>query len=258
MTQGNRRATVAVGLAPMRISEVLGTALLLYRRHWRTLIAIVAVAVPLAVSIPSSKAVSLQGSQFQVLVHHRVAATTTSGTAALLGVLSLVVALPALAVVVGAITGAAAAVVAGEDLGLGRSYRSGVARMWSLLAAILMVALFTVAGLVLLFFPGVFVAVMLAATIPALVVEGGRPSRALVRSWSLVGGHWWHAFGTVVLTGLLIGLTTGVVDGVAGRLIGGGWLAQTVAQAVAITLATPFAVLVGVLLYLDLRARQES
>jgi hypothetical protein len=40
--------------------------------------------------------------------------------------------------------------------------------------------------------------------------------------------------------------------------LGHGWLGETVAQALAITLATPYAALVGVLLYLDLRARREA
>jgi hypothetical protein len=256
MHHGSRQEA-AVAFAPMRIGQILATAFLLYRRHWPTLLAIVAVAVPLAVSMPSSKAVAPQATGFQIIVHHRVVAITTSRTATVLGVCSLAVVLLAFAVVVGATARAAAAAVAGEDLGVGRSYRFGLARAWSLLAAILMVVLLTVAGLVALFFPGVFVAVMLVATVPALVVEGRRPSDALARSWSLVAGHWWHAFGTVLLTWLLVGLTTGVVDGVAGRLIGAGWLAQTLVQAVVMTVATPFAVLVAVLLYLDLRARRE-
>ncbi len=53
------------------------------------------------------------------------------------------------------------------------------------------------------------------------------------RSWALVGGGWWHAFFTLLVAALI----TGVVNSV-------------------ITL--PYSALVGVLLYLDLRARKEA
>jgi hypothetical protein len=89
------------------------------------------------------------------------------------------------------------------------------------------------------------------------VAEGGRARRALGRSVDLVGGQWWHTFGTVVLSWVLIGLVVALVGNAAGGF-GHGWLAETVAQALSLTLVTPFAALVGVLLYLDLRARQET
>jgi hypothetical protein len=88
------------------------------------------------------------------------------------------------------------------------------------------------------------------------VVEGTGARRALARSWNLVGGHWWHTFGTILLTWLLLGLAVSLVDNAA-RGFGHGWVAETVAQALAITLVTPFAALVAVPLYLDLRARGE-
>ncbi len=61
----------------------------------------------------------------------------------------------------------------------------------------------------------------------------------------------------VLLTWLLLGLAVSLVD-VAADGLGLGWLAETIAQALSITLVAPFAALVAVLLYLDLRAREES
>jgi hypothetical protein len=161
-----------------------------------------------------------------------------------------------IAVVTGAVTRAAAAAVAGEDLGVGRSYRSAARRLWPLLGVVVLTWLLTMVGLLLFVVPGVIVAVLLSVSVPAQVVEGTGARRALLRSWSLVGGHWWHTFGTVLLTWLLLGLAVNLLAAAAGAL-GLGWLAETVAQALAITLAAPFAALVGVLLYLDLRARRE-
>lgn len=248
--------TAAMALRPMRPAEILGTAFGLYRRHWRTLLAVMAVAVPVAVSLPSSKAVSPQGGRFQVVVHHRVVATAGSGAITALGGLSLVVMLVCFALVAGTVTRAAAAAVAGEDLGVRRSYGFGAGRVWPLLQVILVAVLLTSFGLVLLVVPGLILGVMLAVSVPALVVEGRRARDALSRSWNLVAGLWWHSFGTILLTWLVLGLAVNLVTNAVGGF-GHGWLAQTIAQALSITLATPFAALVGVLLYLDLRARKE-
>ena len=161
------------------------------------------------------------------------------------------------AVVAGAVTRAAVAAVAGEDLGIRRSYRFAVGRVWPLFLVLVLTWLLTMLGFVLFVVPGIVVGVLLAVSVPALVVEGTRVRDALVRSWNLVGGRWWHSFGTLLLTWLLLGLAVNLLDNAVGGL-GHGWLAETVAQALSITLVTPFAVLVAVLLYLDLRARRES
>jgi hypothetical protein len=248
---------VAMTLRPMRPTEILGGAWTLYRRHWRTLLAIMAIAVPLAVSLPSTRALPGPGSAYQVIVHHRVVATTASWTVTALLVLVVPAAVVGLAVVVGAVVRAAAAAAAGEDLGVRRSYRFGVARVWPLVGVVLAVGLLVGFGSILLVIPGIIVGVLLAAAVPALVVEGRRWRDALARSSSLVTGHWWHSFGTLLLTWLLLGLATNLVDRAAGWLLDAGWLAQTVAQAVSLMLVAPFAGLVGVLLYLDLRARKE-
>jgi len=168
----------------------------------------------------------------------------------------MLVVVPVLSVAAGAVTRAAVAAVDGQDLGVGRSYRFGIGRMWPLVQVIVLTWLLTMLGLVLFVVPGVVIGVLLAVSVPTLVVEGGRAWEAITRSWSLVGGHWWRTFGTILLTWLLLGLAVNLITNAAGGL-GHGWLEETVAQALAITLATPFAALVGVLLYFDLRAREQ-
>jgi hypothetical protein len=74
------------------------------------------------------------------------------------------------------------------------------------------------------------------------------------RSWDLVGGHWWHAAFTVVLAGLLTEVVNAVITA---PFSAGAWFVQGVAAAIATTVTLPFGALVGVLLYLDLRARNE-
>jgi hypothetical protein len=95
-------------------------------------------------------------------------------------------------------------------------------------------------------------------SLPALVVEDRRGTKALSRSWALVDGHWWHTFGTIFLTGLLIRWVNIAINVTVGRFIENGWFAQTIVQATSIALTTPLVALVGVLLYLELRARKED
>lgn len=241
---------------PLAPGAILGAALRLYGRHWRTLLAIPALAAPVAVSFPSTKVLPGPGGEYQVIVHHRVVATADSWADTAVVALAMLVVVPAFSVVAGAVTRAAVAAVADQDLGVGRSYRFGIGRIWPLVQVIVLTWVLTMLGLVLFVVPGVVIGVLLAVSVPALVVEGGRAREAITRSWRLVGGHWWRSFGTILLTWLLLGLAVNLLTNAAGGL-GHGWLIQTVAQALAITLVTPFAALVGVLLYLDLRARQR-
>jgi hypothetical protein len=94
----------------------------------------------------------------------------------------------------------------------------------------------------------------LCVSIEALVVEGRRGTQAMGRSWELVGGHWWHAFGTLLVAGLLTGVVNSLITLPFGDT---GWFVQGLVAAVATTVTMPYGVLVGVLLYLDLRARKE-
>ena len=108
---------------------------------------------------------------------------------------------------------------------------------------------------ILFVIPGIYIGARLAVSIEALVVEGRRGTQAMARSWELVGGHWWHAFGTLLVATLLTGLVNALITAPFG---GTGWFVQAVVAAVATVVTLPYGVLVGVLLYLDLRARKEG
>src|SRR4029434_5853703 len=117
------------------------------------------------------------------------------GIAALLAALAGIVMYLALT---GAITRAVAAEVAGEDPSLEQSYRFGFHRLGSVLLVSVLVGLANIAGLILFIIPGLWIGIRLAVSVEALVVEGRRGTQAMGRSWELVGGHWWHAFGALV------------------------------------------------------------
>jgi hypothetical protein len=168
--------------------------------------------------------------------------------------LAALVALLLYQVLTGAITRNIATEVTGQDLDVEQSYRFGFARLGPILVVSILVGLATLLGLIVFIIPGIYIGVRLAVSTQALVVEDKRGTEAMRRSWDLVGGHWWHA----ALTLLVAGLITGVVNAViTAPFSAGAWLLQGIAAAVATTVTLPYGALVGVLLYLDLRARKE-
>jgi len=237
---------------PMGIGEILSTAFQLYQRHWRTLLAIAAVVV-----VPLTLLQYLIGDQVRTRGEETANGVVETSSWAI-GTAGLVAALAGLLmflVLTGAITRAVAAEVAGEDPGVEQSYRFGFHRFWSVLLVSVLVGLATVAGLILFIIPGIYIGVRLCVSIEALVVEGRRGTQAMGRSWELVGGHWWHAFGTLVVAALLTGLVNALITAPFG---GTNWFVQAVVAAVATVITLPYGTLVGVLLYLDLRARKEN
>src|SRR5215212_2937416 len=236
---------------PLGIGEILSTAFRLYQRHWRTLLAIAAVVVvPITLlHYLLGDLVRTQGERTRDGVVET--ATWAAGIAWLLAALAGIL---MYLVLTGAITRAVAAEVAGKDPSLEQSYRFGFHRLGSVLLVSVLVGLATVGGLILFIIPGIYIGVRLCVSIEALVVEGRRGTEAMGRSWGLVGGHWWHAFGTLLVAALLIGVVNAVITAPFGAT---SWFVQAVAAAVATVVTLPYGVLVGVLLYLDLRARKE-
>ena len=239
-------------LPPRGIGQILRTAFQLYQRHWRTLMAIAAVVV-----VPLTLLQYGIGHWFRShgqQLHDPAAASTSFWAVASASLLAALVGLLLYQVLTGAITRTIATEVAGQDLGLEESYRFGLARLAPILVVSILVGLATLLGLIVFVIPGIYIGVRLAVSIQALVVEDKRGSQAMRRSWELVGGHWWHA----ALTLLVAGLITGVVNAVITAPFGAGaWFLQGIAAAVATIVTLPYGALVGVLLYLDLRARNE-
>ena len=238
-------------LPPRRIGEILSTALHLYRRHWRTLMAIAAVVVvPLTLlQYGIGHWFRSHGQQLQDQV-----ISTSFWAVASASLLAALVALLLYQVLTGAITRNIAAEVAGQDLDVEQSYRFGFARLGPILVVSVLVGLATLLGLIVFIIPGIYIGVRLAVSIQSLVVEDKRGTKAMRRSWDLVGGHWWHAAFTLLVAGLITGLVNAVITA---PFSAGAWFIQGVAAAVATIVTMPYGALVGVLLYLDLRARRE-
>jgi uncharacterized membrane protein len=237
---------------PLGIGEILRTAFQLYQRHWQTLLAIAAVVV-----VPLTLLQYLFGDLVRTqgeTTRNGVVVETATWAVGIAGLLAALAAILMYLVLTGAITRAVAAEVAGEDPSVEQSYRFGFHRLWSVLLVSVLVGLAIIGGLILFIIPGIWIAVRLAVSIEALVVEGRRGTEAMGRSWGLVGGHWWHAFFTLLVAALLTGIVNAVITAPFGAT---NWFVQGVAAAVATVVTLPYGVLVGVLLYLDLRARKE-
>jgi hypothetical protein len=238
---------------PMGIGEILSTALQLYRRHWRTLLTIAAVVV-----VPITLLQYLFGDLVRTqgeTTRNGVVVETASWSVGIAGLVAALAGILMYLVLTGAITRAVAAEVAGQDPSVEQSYRFGFHRLGAVLLVSLLVGLATIGGLILFIIPGIYIGIRLCVSIEALVVEGRRGTEAMGRSWGLVGGHWWHAFATVVVGGLLTSIVNALITAPFGNT---SWFVQAVAAAVATVVTMPYSALVGVLLYLDLRARKES
>jgi hypothetical protein len=172
---------------PLRIGEILGTAFQLYRRHWRTLLAIAAVVV-----VPLTLLQYLLGdlvrTQREVVTTDGVVVETPTWSAGIAGLVAVLAGVLMYLVLTGAITRAVAAEVAGQDPSVEQSYRFGFVRLGSVLLVSVLVGLAVVGGLILLVIPGIWIGVRLAVSVEALVVEGRRGTEAMGRSWGLVGG----------------------------------------------------------------------
>jgi hypothetical protein len=239
-------------LPPRGISEILSTALQLYRRHWRTLMAIAAVVV-----VPLTLLQYGTGHWFRShgqQLRGQVEVSTSFWAVASASLLAALVGLLLYQVLTGAITRTIATEVTGQDLDLEQSYRFGFARLGPVLVVSILVGLATLLGLIVFIIPGIYIGVRLAVSTQALVVEDRRGTEAMRRSWALVGGHWWHAAFTLLVAGLITAVVNAVITA---PFSAGAWLVQGIAAAVATTVTLPYGALVGVLLYLDLRARKE-
>lgn len=301
-----------VPLRPLTVADVLEGALGVFRRHWQLLVS-VAAASGIATAAASVPYVLALGAALRPLLeldpegatrpdyeaaldHLAGAASGLAGSA----LLSLVVSLVGTLLVVGA-----AAVVTGQAV-LGRPAPWSLVRqrlldrmgaligtgalltlvgtlvvaaavMIPLLLALTLGWLGVLLGLLVMVtaVPVILVAVVRwSMAVPAAVIEGAGPVRALRRSWWLVQGHWWRTAGLLLLLGLIYGVISTVVSTPVSFVaqLGGGtygsaqpvdafvalMLLSLLATAVTTAVVTPFVSAAVAVKYLDLRMRKEG
>jgi hypothetical protein len=245
-------------LTPLDIGEILSTAFDLYRQQFTKLIAIAAIViVPLQV-IQYYLVNEVFGTRFgRVQVDPVTGSLTVTGgfvrSIFVLTIASLVAFLITL-ILLGAITRAAAGSIAGLPIEVGESYRFGLQRLGPLLLVMLLVWVSLLAGFILLVIPGIFLAVKFSVSVQSLVVENRRGTEAIGRSWELTKGHFWHVLGAFLLALIIAAAVSGIIGSIGGR----SWLLEAIFTSIGQILSQPFVALVAIVIYLDLRVREEN
>lgn len=264
-------------LRPLRIGEVLDTAIAVYRRNAADLIRIVAVVVA-PVQVLLLLVVLAVGDEFVDTAEGATGpadAETLVGAMVGFGVIALLYSTAAL-LAVAACSQAVGLAYLGEPVPWKASLRDGVRRIGGLLLLYLMVLVVIVLPAFALTFVspvltvlallgvGAYVVVATPIATAALVVERIAPWKALRRAVALLRRRFWPVTGTLALTFVLLLLVQGVVSAVFGMLgaFAGGGVASTVLSAVgdvaAGLLTTPLLAAVSVVAYVDLRVRAEG
>ena len=259
--EGGAAGAGGPGLAPRGLGDILSAAFQIYRDNAANLIMIVAVVVVPLTFISAF----FYGVVFDPTPN--VDVDLTNGTVEIasrsafegffVGILVAAIGVIIWTVLEAALVRGAAQGTIGDPVDMDASYKWGFARFGSVLLVSILVGLAVLGGLILFIIPGIIFGVMFAVSIPALVVENKRGTEAMSRSWNLVKGHFWHALGVIFVAGILTGIVAGIIRAI-GFAISDNWFVDWIFQAIAQIIVAPFSALVGVLLYLDLRARTES
>jgi hypothetical protein len=243
---------------PKSLGEILSAAFDIYKANASQLILIVAiVVVPLSFVGAFFSGVVFAPERLEVMSGEVAGldyADRSWGAILLVGAIGALIGVVTSAVLQAATVRAAAQASIGDPVDVEASYRYGFRRLWSVILVSLLVGLIVAVGFILLIIPGIIFLVLLSVSIPVLVVEGRRGTDAMSRSWNLVKGHFWHVLGVILVAALIVGIVSGLI----GAIGGDAWVARWIFTAIAQIVTAPFAALVSVLLYLDLRARSEA
>lgn len=270
-------------LRPLSAGQILDTALRIFTSHWWTFLAIVLyVVAPLELVNALIAGTVFDADESVDTLGDRDTALVVGA-----GVVSLVISLFATALASGAafraVTDAYLGRVPSWSESLGYAIRRAHSVLWvTVLATLVVLAPMIVlvaiaaavgsaglawAGALTLIFPGIFLWVVFSVSTPALVGEDLRGTKALRRSYRLVRGRWWSAFGLWLLAYVLVFIVTAILGSIIGAGLGsaidtdtrgGAILVNTIASIVVGTLTTPFLSAVAVVLYFDLRVRKEG
>jgi hypothetical protein len=246
------------GLPPRGIGEILSTAFEIYKANAQNLLMIVAIVVVPLTFISAFIGGVLFAPETETVLGTTVEVSTRTASAALIvALVGVVIGVIINAVLQAAIMRGAAQGSIGDPVDIDASYKWGFARFGSVLLISILVGLAVLGGFILLIIPGIIFLVMFSVAIPALVVENLRGTDAMSRSWNLVKGHFWHALGLIIVAGIITAVVGGIIGAIGGA-ISDNWFVAWIFQAIAQIITAPFAAIVSVLLYLDLRARREA
>jgi hypothetical protein len=258
-------------LRPLGIGEILDVALKIYWRNAGTLFRIVVLVMAPVTLLAQLISVSATpdgvstnfsfGASSNSLVSGRDAVTFAVGAGA-----SVLVSWIGSLVATGACFKAVAEFYLGDRSDWRRSLAFAGRRLHSIVWVSVLSGVATAVGLVFCLVPGIYLSAALAVTVPVLLGENLRGSRALGRSRRLVRGRWWGTAGLLLLGAIMTFVVGGALSGLVAALSAVGedqhtvagfavaWIAGTLAK----VLTTPFTAAYVTVLYFDLRVRHEA
>lgn len=143
------------------------------------------------------------------------------------------------------------------DVGIGELFRRVRPRLPALIAAGLIAGIAIGVGLLLLVVPGLFLLTHWFLIGPVIVLEGKSAGEAFGRSWELVKGNAWSAFGLILAT-IVVVILASIAIGIVTALLAapfpdwlGGWISSVVVN----SLTAPFVALAWTLAYYRLAER---
>jgi hypothetical protein len=256
---GGTRGDRPFSLQPMGIGEILDGAIKLYRSQWKTLMAIVAIILVPITFLQVFLTREIGGPFADPTTTTQAELNSSILVSFVLAAIQLLVVQPFL---VAAVAKASADVYLGHQVRVGPTFRFAISRIHSILWISIIAILATGLGLLLLIVPGIIIFVRYTFGSTVLVVEGRKGSKALGRSWRLAKGSFWKILVALFLAGILASVIQGILTipgSIAYAAVGpAGWPFYAIGLSLAQILTTPFATLITVLLYFDLRIRKEA
>lgn len=252
---------------PMSVGGILDTAFRLYRAKFARFLAITAIIqVPLQLLL-----IVLMAILMQVAVESQEPGAEEPAQAYLIALGLMTIPYVLLSMIAQQLTSAAllkgvSETYLGRDVSVGEAYRFVLPKLWTLIAAALLVGLVTGLGYMLCIVPGVIFSLWYALTTPAIVVENLRATSGMSRSKSLASGNLGKIF-LVLFVIVLISMALSYAFTSAGGLAAGFLLADNpkalllVRQFIQIIpqlLVMPLSAAATVLIYYDLRIRKEG
>lgn len=269
----------APALRPLGVGEILDVGIKIYWRHAVTLFKIVVFVVLPAQIVVNVVEISAAPSGTNVLGSGGGlfaptfgptgdVSTMTNGEAVTFAVGFVVaILINALAgkLAQGACFRAVADAYLGDAISARSSLRYALRRLPALVGVSILGTLLASIGLIFCIVPGVYLWVAFFVAVPALLVEGAGPIKALGRSRRLVKGRWWPMFGVALVGYFLVFLVSGVVSGlvlgvaaVGSRGTVVGFVLATLSTTVGSMLTTPAVAAFATVAYIDLRVRHEG
>jgi hypothetical protein len=266
----------APALRPLGVGEILDVGIKIYFRNAWTLFRIVVFVVLPAQILVNVIQVSALPKGVQSSYRFGLTPSFTSDRTSLSGretgtlVTGFVIALLLNALAGKLAQAACFRAVTDAYLGEANTWRSSLRFALRRLPAVVVVSIlstiFVTLGTLACIVPGIYLWGAFFVAIPALLVEGAGPMRALGRSRELVRGRWWGTFGVALLGYLLVLVVGGTLSGlVLGLAFASpaqntvvGFVLNVVATTISSMLTTPAVAAFAIVLYIDLRVRKEG